>query len=146
MLFLYDFDFNRRGMFCRIAKYQTINLQKLATFCRNPLLMDYRQDELRQSCLKYWQIPDMPKVPISRYSIENLLTETVSNRGYIFIFLCMSNVYFLLLTFLELLVLHPREIENVDQLSKVVPDLSEWHYTLMQCRRNTNICNFYAGM
>ncbi|KAJ3634761.1 hypothetical protein MTP99_007706 [Tenebrio molitor] len=60
----------------RIAKYQTINLQKLATFCRNPLLMDYRQDELRQSCLKYWQIPDMPKVPISRYSIENLLTET----------------------------------------------------------------------
>jgi cap1 methyltransferase len=130
----------------RIAKYQTINLQKLATFCRNPLLMDYRQDELRQSCLKYWQIPDMPKVPISRYSIENLLTETVSNRGYIFIFLCMSNVYFLLLTFLELLVLHPREIENVDQLSKVVPDLSEWHYTLMQCRRNTNICNFYAGV
>ncbi|XP_044272815.1 cap-specific mRNA (nucleoside-2'-O-)-methyltransferase 1 isoform X2 [Tribolium madens] len=110
----------------RIAKNQTKNLQKLAAFCRNPLLTEYRQEQLRKQCLDYWKIPDKPKVPLPRYTTEDLLDETVDNR--------------------ELLLVQPREIYSIEQLHTVVDDLNDWHYALMHCKKATNICNFYAGV
>lgn len=46
----------------KFAERQIIGLEKLATFCRNPQLIDVRQDELREKCLDYWHIPDKVKI------------------------------------------------------------------------------------
>lgn len=64
-----------------MAKLQSISLQKLATFCRNPLLTDPRQDQLRLECLKYWQIPDKNKTTKPKLTIQNLLSDTINKRG-----------------------------------------------------------------
>ncbi|RZC32066.1 cap-specific mRNA (nucleoside-2'-O-)-methyltransferase 1, partial [Asbolus verrucosus] len=99
---------------------------KLAAFCRNPLLTDQRQEELRKECLLYWQIPDKPKIPLSKFTVEDLLSTTIDRR--------------------ELLLVCPRELKNIYDLNDFVLDVKEWHYVPMQCKRNTNICNFYAGV
>ncbi|XP_063919988.1 cap-specific mRNA (nucleoside-2'-O-)-methyltransferase 1 isoform X2 [Zophobas morio] len=119
----YSYIFNSNN---RIAKNQTINLQKLVTFYRNPLLIDHRQEELRKRCLEYWQIPDKPKVPVSKYVVEDLLEETLHNR--------------------ELLFVQSRKISCLADFKEIGEHLEEWHYVPMQCRENTNICNFYAGV
>lgn len=42
----------------RVARWQTHFLHKYKAFARNSMLIDPRQENLRELCLKYWQLPD----------------------------------------------------------------------------------------
>ena len=41
-----------------IADMQAVGLTKIAAFCRNESLHEFRQAELRVQCLDYWKVPD----------------------------------------------------------------------------------------
>ena len=41
-----------------IADMQAVGLTKIAAFCRNETLYEYRQAELRVQCLDFWRVPD----------------------------------------------------------------------------------------
>jgi len=41
-----------------IADIQIVGLHKIAAFCKNVNLHEFRQGEIRSQCLQFWQIPD----------------------------------------------------------------------------------------
>ena len=41
-----------------IADDQIVGLTKIAAFCKNPNLHEFRQGEIRTQCLEFWKIPD----------------------------------------------------------------------------------------
>jgi hypothetical protein len=44
---------------------QIIGLAKIAAFCKDQSLHEFRQREMREQCLKFWKIPDtVRKAPI----------------------------------------------------------------------------------
>ncbi|KAF5272716.1 hypothetical protein FQA39_LY07743 [Lamprigera yunnana] len=110
----------------KIGRRQTVGLVKLGVFCRNPTLVDPRQDELRAECLKYWQIPDKPKIPLPRFTTDDLLKIAVHNTEFM-------NVPAIV-------------IADTCTLENYVRDANDWIYLLLGCSKRTNICNFYAGV
>ena len=46
----------------KLGQIQVLNLKKIRDFATNPNLHDYRQGDLIQECLKYWNIPDHMRI------------------------------------------------------------------------------------
>ncbi|ERL89285.1 hypothetical protein D910_06658 [Dendroctonus ponderosae] len=67
--FQYIFDSNTR-----IGNQQIVALKKLAAFCRNPNLIEARQDDLRSQSLEYWKLPNQNRKRIF-YRVQDLLTD-----------------------------------------------------------------------
>lgn len=110
----------------RIGANQVVGLLKLAAFCRNPSLSEPRQEELRVECLKHWRVPDRPKVPLPRFTTDDLLMLAVHKPDFMFV--------------------PPKQVCDMKQLAKLLSDAKNWHCVLSGCSRKTNICNFYAGV
>ncbi|CAH0395806.1 unnamed protein product [Bemisia tabaci] len=51
-----------------LASRQIVNLKKVVAFVKNPNLLEARQKDLKEQCLKYWEVPDdlrhAPKCPM----------------------------------------------------------------------------------
>lgn len=62
-----------------IGANQVVGLLKLIAFCQNPTLIEPRQEDLRVECLKYWRIPDVPKIPLPRFTTDDLLKLAVND-------------------------------------------------------------------
>lgn len=60
---------------------QITALKKLATFSRNPTLIDPRQEELRKKCLELWQLPDKTKSYVKNIPIEELINSVIDRPG-----------------------------------------------------------------
>lgn len=71
----------------RLGAKQIRALQRLGYFCKNFLLHDSRQDEIRTKCLHYWQIPDNPKRSLLRTTPEDIVLNYVKNPGNVFLIL-----------------------------------------------------------
>ncbi|CAH0547027.1 unnamed protein product [Brassicogethes aeneus] len=97
-------------------------LQKLREFCLDPLLIDPRQEELKEKSLEYWKLPNKIKI------LKPLTTEVKVP-----------------LWKQELLV-QPREICNVKHLELTLNDVEDWFYCPMYCPKNISNCYFYAGV
>lgn len=41
-----------------LGERQVIALSKIAAFCKDPLLREDRQEEIKNQCLHFWQIPN----------------------------------------------------------------------------------------
>jgi len=41
-----------------LGEQQVVGLSKIAAFTKNPSLMELRQKEMRERCLKHWKVPD----------------------------------------------------------------------------------------
>lgn len=48
---------NNLRICCRLARRQTIYLQKYAAFAKNHNLYDSKQGDLREKCMEYWKVP-----------------------------------------------------------------------------------------
>nr|CAH7758069.1 unnamed protein product [Callosobruchus chinensis] len=109
-----------------LGERQIVGLQKLAAFCRNPTLIDMRQDQLRKECLKYWQIPDKPRSPLPSLSIDDVLNFIVDKP--------------------EILLVQPRELEGINKFTHTIQEVEDWHYCTLYSSQTTNHCNFYVGI
>ncbi|CAH1979734.1 unnamed protein product [Acanthoscelides obtectus] len=110
----------------RLGERQIVGLQKLAAFCRNPTLVDTRQEELRKECLEYWQIPDKPRCALPSLSIDDVLNAIIDRP--------------------EILLVQPRELDSIDNFTHTVQDVEDWHYCSLYSSQVTNHCNFYVGI
>ncbi|KAF2902960.1 hypothetical protein ILUMI_03229 [Ignelater luminosus] len=110
----------------RIGANQIVGLLKLTAFCQNPTLIEPRQEELRVGCLKYWQIPDIPKIPLPRFTTDDLLELAVNDSSFMYT--------------------SPKQSCDIKQLAKLLSDIKDWYYIISGCNKKTNICNFYAGV
>ena len=54
---LLSFSFLIMKLISRIAKVQITYLRKIVIFYRNDQLVERRQEEIRNKCLDYWQVP-----------------------------------------------------------------------------------------
>lgn len=71
-----------KQVYCfRIGELQFLSLHKLAVFCRNTSLIELRQEDLRVQCLQSWRVPDEPKVPLPRFTTNDLLNIAIQNQG-----------------------------------------------------------------
>lgn len=71
-------------MYCSsLALKQITALKKLATFARNPTLIDLRQEGLRKKCLELWHLPDKSKSYIQNIPIEELIHSVIEKPGII---------------------------------------------------------------
>lgn len=127
--------------FYRIGKAQHIGLLKLAAFCRNPLLTEPRQEELRAKSLETWRIPDIPKVPIPRLTTDNLLQAVVQNPGKIYLQMQFNCNRFVI----EFMLVNPLEVRDLGEFQNLALNVREWYVTHLSCRRKPNICNIYVG-
>ncbi|VEN43647.1 unnamed protein product [Callosobruchus maculatus] len=109
-----------------LGERQIVGLQKLAAFCRDPTLIDVRQEQLRKECLKYWQIPDKPRSPLPSLSIDDVLNFIVDKP--------------------EILLVQPRELDGLDKFSNTIQEVEDWHYCALYSSQTTNHCNFYVGL
>ncbi|KAJ8927721.1 hypothetical protein NQ314_019782, partial [Rhamnusium bicolor] len=49
-----------------------------------------------------------------------------------------------ILMFLEILLVQPREVNNMENFYLTFGDIADWHYCPMYCSKKSNNCNFYA--
>ncbi|XP_057661537.1 cap-specific mRNA (nucleoside-2'-O-)-methyltransferase 1 isoform X4 [Diorhabda carinulata] len=108
-----------------LALKQTVALRKLATFCRNPTLIEFRQDELRKKCLELWKIPDKPKTTPSPISAHELINSTIEK--------------------IEIISVQPRKVDHIQAFNKLISDIEDWYYFPLYSSQKTNNCNFYTG-
>ncbi|KAF5297429.1 hypothetical protein FQR65_LT01360 [Abscondita terminalis] len=108
-----------------IGQNQIVGLKKLGVFGRNPLLIDPRQEELREESLKFWRIPDNPKIPLSKFTPDDLLAIVVRD--------------------IEFMDAPPIILDDLKELNRLM-SVGEWMFALSGCSRKLNICNFYAGV
>ncbi|KAL1516535.1 hypothetical protein ABEB36_000442 [Hypothenemus hampei] len=109
-----------------IARRQTIALEKLAKFCRNPSLIDERQEYLRKACLDYWKIPDFRRKSGDSYNVENLFKDHSLSIGDIYG--------------------QPKYINKSKSVMKIIENLTSWHYAYMESSELVKKSNFYAGV
>lgn len=109
-----------------LAIKQTVGLKKLATFCRNPTLVESRQEELKKKCLEFWQIPDRQKTPLPQLSAIELVN-TVMDKP-------------------EIILVQPREINQIKAFNELISNIEDWYYYPLFSSKKTNNCNFYAGV
>ncbi|KAJ8919707.1 hypothetical protein NQ315_006235 [Exocentrus adspersus] len=110
----------------KLGTRQVVGLQKLAAFCRDPSLVEFRQEELRKKCLKFWRIPDLGKVPQVQLTAEELSS--------------------LLLDKPEILQVQAREVNDLQTFKSTFSDVSDWYYCVMHSSIQSNNCCFYAGV
>lgn len=108
-----------------LALKQTVALKKLATFCRNPTLIEVRQDELRKKCLEFWKIPDKQKTALSPISANELMNSVMEKT--------------------EILSVQPRIVDHIEAFNKLISDVEDWYYFPLYSSQKTNNCNFYTG-
>ncbi|KAK4874098.1 hypothetical protein RN001_013458 [Aquatica leii] len=109
----------------KIGRNQIIGLEKLGVFGRNARLVDPRQDDLRTESLRYWRIPDVPKLPLPKCTPDDLLKLAVNS----FEFMNASTTI----------------IDDVEELNRLA-NTGDWLYALSGCTQKTNICNFYVDV
>ncbi|KAK4873141.1 hypothetical protein RN001_015170 [Aquatica leii] len=109
----------------KIGRNQIIGLEKLGVFGRNARLVDPRQDDLRTESLRYWRIPDVPKLPLPKCTPDDLLKLAVNSFEFMN---APTNI-----------------IDNVEELNRLA-NTGDWLYALSGCTQKTNICNFYVGV
>ncbi|CAG9855807.1 unnamed protein product [Phyllotreta striolata] len=108
-----------------VATYQTFSLRKLATFCRNPTLVECRQSQLRKECLEFWKIPDKKRIPIPHLNPSELVN-TIFDK-------------------LDIMLAPPREIVQIKTFNELIVCLEDWYYFPLFSSLNKNNCNFYAS-
>lgn len=129
-------------MYCSsLGQRQIIGLKKLSSFCRNPSLTDSRKQELREKCLKLWEIPDKPKEFI-HIPIENMVSSIVK-AGISCTLGCVFTCFEIF--FIEILLIQPRIISSLNNFNSTTADTDDWYYCGLCSSKQTNVCNFYAG-
>ncbi|CAG9816211.1 unnamed protein product [Phaedon cochleariae] len=109
----------------RLGAKQVIALEKLAAFCRNPTLIEVRQEEIRNRSLKYWQIPDNPKIFTPQLNLDDFLNSVTKEPE---IFHCQ-----------------PKQISNIENFNLTISDAEDWHYCCMYSSEKTSNDNIYAA-
>lgn len=74
--FRYIFDSNNT-----IGRNQTVALMKIAAFCKDHTLMELRQSECRQKCLKLWGLPNQMRTVPPKISTKTLF-KTLLGKWY----------------------------------------------------------------
>lgn len=115
----------------------------MAAFCRNPTLIETRQEELRKQCLKLWQIPDKPKEAIQQIPIKDLLSTVIDRPGTLITVILIYLVIYRL--FAEILLVQPREINNLKDLNLKRSDIEDWHFCWMCSSRKSPLFSFFVG-
>lgn len=108
-----------------IGSKQIIALKKLAQFCRNPQLIDLRQNELRIQCLKYWKIPDEKKKSNSFLKIDEILLGLHCTP--------------------DLVTVPPRCIKAFSKLNLFVTHENVWKYCYLISSAHQNRCHFFVA-
>lgn len=50
-----------------LCQRQIVGLAKIAAYCKDSNMREYRKKELRQQCLEFWNVPDKPRNTQPRY-------------------------------------------------------------------------------
>ncbi|XP_066255913.1 cap-specific mRNA (nucleoside-2'-O-)-methyltransferase 1 [Euwallacea similis] len=108
-----------------IGRKQIIALKKLAQFCRNPNLVEPRQERLRTKCLEYWKIPDEKRRPVQVFKIEDLLNEV--------------EIPF------DTLYKQPK-FAYCDYLESQLTDFDNWYYAYINSSEYYRRLNYFAGV
>ncbi|XP_066148477.1 cap-specific mRNA (nucleoside-2'-O-)-methyltransferase 1 [Euwallacea fornicatus] len=108
-----------------IGKKQIIALKKLAQFCRNPNLVEPRQENLRTKCLEYWRIPDEKRRPVQAFKVEDLLNEVEIS--------------------FDLLYKQPKFV-YCDYLESQLTDIDNWYYAYINSSDYYRRLNYFAGV
>lgn len=105
-----------------IGKKQIVGLQKIAAFAQNPELKETRQSEVRQECLKRWNLPDKlrqaPEVKPTERLLEELLADWAQDRTW--------------------MNLAAAEVNGVAMLDNAVQNVPDWYFVPVG-REETNI-------
>lgn len=110
----------------RIGTKQITSLLKLGIFYYNRNLVEKKQSALRTECLKQWRVPDRTKESFTTYSIQDLLMEACSKPEFLYV--------------------QPRNIDSLEDLTKILEEPSDWHYAAMASEQHKTICNIYAAI
>lgn len=109
----------------RLGHRQVRGLLKLAAFCRNPTLVEARQENLRSKCLAFWNIPDNPKANIPKFSVE-ILKKFIRNP--------------------EFMLVQAKTIKSREEADTYCKNIRDWQLVPMFSEDPTNSCSFFAGI
>ncbi|XP_071441428.1 cap-specific mRNA (nucleoside-2'-O-)-methyltransferase 1 [Hetaerina americana] len=108
-----------------LGERQVINLVKIAAFCKDTNLLELRQSELRTSCLKFWNVPDIPR-KISTLKPSEKCNELLNgNTGW---------------------MTTPEKILDEKVLKECVLSSHEWRCYVVANRQEDPKLTFYLGL
>lgn len=122
-----------------IGKKQIVGLRKIAAFAQNLELKEARQSEVRQECLKIWELPDKlrqaPEVKPTERLLEELLRDWAKDRKW--------------------LNAPATELNGIVPLNNTIGNVNDWHFmpigrgetningcTLFLCRSRGNLLRY----
>ncbi|KAH8396471.1 hypothetical protein KR222_011153 [Zaprionus bogoriensis] len=122
-----------------IGKKQIVGLRKIAAFAQNLELKEARQSEVRQECLKIWELPDKlrqaPEVKPTERLLDELLRDWAKDRKW--------------------LSMPATELTGVTALNNTILNVNDWHFmpigrgetningcTLFLCRSRGNLLRY----
>ncbi|GJQ76908.1 hypothetical protein Trydic_g15109 [Trypoxylus dichotomus] len=108
----------------KIAERQIIGLQKLSFFCRNPRLVETRQESCRANCLNFWRIPDR-----KRAVGQNLTADDIASS--------IPQPTFMLT--------QPKQISNLRMLKNEIGDMTDCRFIPLFSSPQSNSCHIFIG-
>ncbi|KAK9718089.1 FtsJ-like methyltransferase [Popillia japonica] len=108
-----------------IAEKQVVGLLKLRCFCRDPNLIETRQDISRSKCLNLWRIPDRKRSTVQIFTPETV-TDMISQPAF--------------------MLTQPKELADMKNFKTVIDDMSDWRFVPMISTKQVNFCHIFVGV
>ncbi|KAG7308575.1 hypothetical protein JYU34_005791 [Plutella xylostella] len=123
---------------CKLGDKQIKNLLKIAQFSKDKNLKDPTQTEIREQCLRLWQLPDEVRTQPERLTPDDTLVkilDTIKPRPQH----ASSPITF------KSSVLGKREYLNSAIDLKIFKSVYDWHFVFLESGRNSPDLKFFIG-
>nr|XP_034832384.1 cap-specific mRNA (nucleoside-2'-O-)-methyltransferase 1 isoform X1 [Maniola hyperantus]XP_034832385.1 cap-specific mRNA (nucleoside-2'-O-)-methyltransferase 1 isoform X1 [Maniola hyperantus] len=116
---------------CLIGEKQIKNLLKIAAFSKDKTLKEESQVEMKEQCLKLWELPDNVRTKPKRRNPEEMLSDILSmsenSRSYAQNTLSFKS---------SVLNKPPRYLEKPADLKPLFSNVYDWHFTFLSSEKN----------